>query len=792
MTESTGPAGGERLAVRLATNSIVQIGGSVLAAAISFFTFVAMTRGLGPDSYGDYVAATSFLFLPIVLSDLGLATTVLRDISARPEDTEAVMRRSVPLRAGLSAVAVAVMVLLGLVIPFGEQTKLAILIWSVGAWAALMNIALLPVLQAQLRMHWAVAANVVGRTVALALTLGALEADLGFAGVVWAQVLGIVATFLVDLAVVGRIVPLKPILDLPYWRALVRSSIVIGLAIGLGQVFFKVDGVILALVRPAEEVGFYGAAYKFLELSDLLVAAIALSVFPMLTHYVATGSDAFRPLVQRTFDILLAAATAVTVLFLVFAEQLVVLSSGREFEAGADALRLLAPYPMLFFVNALMWRVLIAGEHDRVLLKIAASVLTLNIALNVALLPAYGFRAAAVTAVASEIVSITLSAIVLRRRMGFLPSVAYGWAIGLAALAMVAVALFLPGPWPLAAAAAVCAYTLVLLVLPGTVRQGLAQVRRELREEPATVEELEASPPPAAPRPAGNVDLSVVIPARNAAGTIGDQLESLARQDWTGSWEVIVVDNGSTDDTVAVVESFADRLPGLRVVSANERARIPYARNRGVEAARGRLIAFCDADDEVSPGWLEAIAAGLERYGAVATPRDHDRLNESWVRESRDPPTADGLHRNWYPPYLPHTGTGGMGVRRDLHEAIGGFDESYSSCEDNDYCFRLQLHGVELGHVRGAVYHYRFKNDVGAIFRQAYWYSEQNARVQRQYRTPDAELPRRWTWPVKNVPTLLKALPGVVRKGGRARFAWMVGWELGRLRGSIRHRVLAI
>ena len=175
-------------------------------------------------------------------------------------------------------------------------------------------------------------------------------------------------------------------------------------------------------------------------------------------------------------------------------------------------------------------------------------------------------------------------------------------------------------------------------------------------------------------------------------------------------------------------------MPSLRIVDASERQSIGYARNQGVEAASGRLIAYCDADDAVSEGWLEAIAAGLARYGGVATPRDHDLLNEDWVRDS-DPPTASGYHENWYPPYLPHTGSGGMGVRRELHEAIGGFDESFSSCEDNDYCFRLQLEGVELGSVEGAVYHYRFKDTIRTIFRQAYWYSEDNARIQRQYRS---------------------------------------------------------
>ncbi|HEU6446740.1 MAG TPA: oligosaccharide flippase family protein, partial [Gaiellaceae bacterium] len=579
MSSGAEAPGGERLAVRLAANSIVQIGGSALAAAISFFTFVAMTRGLGPDAYGNYVAATSFLFLPIVLSDLGLATTVLRDISARPQETEPVMRRSVPLRAGISGVAVAAMVVLGLVIPFNEQTKVAVLIWSVGAWATLMNVALLPVLQAQLRMHWAVAANLAGRSAALALTLGALAADLGFNGVVWAQVIGVVVTFLADLLVVSRLVQLRPIVDLPYWRALVRGSIVIGLAIGLGQVFFRIDGVILALVRPSEEVGFYGAAYKFLELSDLIVAAIALSVFPTMTHFYATGNTAFRPLVQRTFDVLLAAATAVSLVFLLFPEELIVLTSGSEFEAGADALRLLAPYPMLFFVNALMWRVLIAAGQDRALLAIAASVLSLNVALNIALLPPYGFRAAAVTAVVSEVFSIVLSATVLRRRENFLPSLGYGPVIAVAAAAMAAVALLLPAPWPVAAGAGVAVYAGLLLLLPGSIRESVRQIRRELRGGQEAVPE---TAPAVEPEPAGEepVELSVVIPARNAAGTIGDQLESLARPRFHRPWEVVVVDNGSTDGTADVARSYAGRVR-LRVVNASDRPGIAYARNRG-------------------------------------------------------------------------------------------------------------------------------------------------------------------------------------------------------------------
>ena len=181
---------------------------------------------------------------------------------------------------------------------------------------------------------------------------------------------------------------------------------------------------------------------------------------------------------------LLAVATAVSLVFLIFPEELVLLTSGAEFEPGADALRLLAPYPMLFFVNALLWRVMIAAGHDRALLAIAASVLTLNVVLNVALLPAYGFRAASVNVVVTEVFSIALSAFVLRRREGFLPSLRYGVAIAAAAVVMSAVALLLPVHWVIAATAAIVAYAGVLLVLPGSIRDGVRQIRHELRSDP--------------------------------------------------------------------------------------------------------------------------------------------------------------------------------------------------------------------------------------------------------------------------------------------------------------------
>ena len=110
--------------------------------------------------------------------------------------------------------------------------------------------------------------------------------------------------------------------------------------------------------------------------------------------------------------------------------------------------------------------------------------------------------------------------------------------------------------------------------------------------------------------------VSVVLCVRNGANTIDAQLEGLARQDYEGSWELVLVDNASTDGTRARVEAWRARLPQLRVVEESV-VGSGGARNRGSRAVIGTRIACCDADDVVSPAWLREMLAALDRFDVV-------------------------------------------------------------------------------------------------------------------------------------------------------------------------------
>src|SRR2546428_12408379 len=194
--------------------------------------------------------------------------------------------------------------------------------------------------------------------------------------------------------------------------------------------------------------------------------------------------------------------------------------------------------------------------------------------------------------------------------------------------------------------------------------------------------------------------LSVVIPCRNSADQLPRQLWALAREKWQGWWEVVIADNGSTDGTRKVAEGFTDRLPHLLVVDASARRGASYARNIGARSASGEAFVFLDADDQIAPGYLPAMADALAHHDFVAAHRDSESLNTGWVRLSRRTHPYEGF-RNFYG-FLPHAGGYRNGGRRFIFESAGGLGEDNLGGEDVDFCWRVQLAGIPLRLVAAA------------------------------------------------------------------------------------------
>lgn len=295
--------------------------------------------------------------------------------------------------------------------------------------------------------------------------------------------------------------------------------------------------------------------------------------------------------------------------------------------------------------------------------------------------------------------------------------------------------------------------------------------------------------------PTPTCDVSIIVPAMNAEETIGDQLEALAGQSFDGDWEVVVVDDLSTDRTAEVAAGHAGRLPNLRIVRTAENRNAAHARNVGVAAARGRLLLFCDADDVVGDGWLAAMVDALRRAPFVAARMEVAHLNPRWMYEHRADRQTRALQM-WEVnrrPYLPHAGAGTVGLRRELYDEIGPFDDRFDHCHGPgpEFCFRAQLAGYPLELVPDAVVHLRLRDNLGSIYRQSRNWAEWSVALERAF-VPHGMPRSRW---LRGLAAWGLVVPRLLTVRSRADLvAWVrvLAWRVGRVRGSIRFRYLAL
>jgi glycosyltransferase involved in cell wall biosynthesis len=290
-----------------------------------------------------------------------------------------------------------------------------------------------------------------------------------------------------------------------------------------------------------------------------------------------------------------------------------------------------------------------------------------------------------------------------------------------------------------------------------------------------------------------DVQVSVVIPCRNAAATVGEQLDALTRQSFRGPWEVVVVDDGSTDATPAILRQYHGRLP-MNVVSSGEGSHSPArARNVGARAARGDYILFCDADDVVDDGWGASLQRALDEHGLVCARRDVQRLNRPVDIESNRR-VPDGPINWWDGGFLPYTAGCVLAVRRCVHEAVGGFDERFVRLgEDFDYCWRVQLEtGEPLVAVPEAIVHYRFHTGLRRVFRQARNYGAASVYVYAKWRTELTVPENQWSAGLWAWVHVLADLRRLRTRGRFGRWVWELGNLVGYLDASARLRVLVL
>jgi glycosyltransferase involved in cell wall biosynthesis len=231
--------------------------------------------------------------------------------------------------------------------------------------------------------------------------------------------------------------------------------------------------------------------------------------------------------------------------------------------------------------------------------------------------------------------------------------------------------------------------------------------------------------------------VSVVVPTRDRAALVGDALRSLLTQDYPiDRYEILIVDDGSTDETVSMARLVSNTVTQPRVrILQQARSNQNTARNRGISESTGSSIAFFDDDEIAPPGWLAALVGASRRFPEAACVGGAYRLRF----EGRQPrlcsrcwPGEGAFDLGEPERYVDDVAAGNMIVRRDAFDRVGVFDESLRGHGDEtEWMLRLTANDLRVLYTPAAwVWHRRTDQQMRMTrrLRKAFDAGQQQAR----------------------------------------------------------------
>jgi O-antigen/teichoic acid export membrane protein len=484
--------------------------GLLFGRLMALFVFQKMAPILGPDGYGVTSLAIDVSAILLIVANFGLQNLITREVARDRVMTLRIMWSALKIRLALGVLCMAGLVLYIRVSGFDALQRDALLIMGLGVFFEASAMACDSVLQAHDRVASQMWGQIVSAVVYLALAFHWLDAGHGVLGVVWANVVSRV----VRLAVM---VPLMLTRTGPWvWRVpgreagaastaaaagapligvreLLRMGWPLFLATTLGILYYKLDMVLLRALRDETAVGVYGLGHRLLDVLGYAPAMFAVALFPAMVRYEQQGQADFERISERALRYLHLLVLPLSLLCTLAAEPITMwLAKGETGFADSVTVFRITVWGLPFLAaSQVLNRMLMTANRERVFISVAAVSLAVNVALNLLLIPRWGYFGASWAVLVTFAVSAGMHWWFVRRcgmRMPVVRSLlnasaalALAW-LGAAALARLAAPGWGTG-WLSLPLAAGWGPNLALIALTGVLYGGAMSVTRALTPE---------------------------------------------------------------------------------------------------------------------------------------------------------------------------------------------------------------------------------------------------------------------------------------------------------------------
>ncbi len=405
----------------IAKNSIIQIAGRLASTAIGLFALVFMTRGLGDIGYGKYTTVIAFLQFAAIMIDFGLSLTANRLLGASKniEEDSKIMGTILTIRAVSAAILLGLTPLIAfLFFPYPQDILIGMAIATISFFAIGMTQTLMPLFQKRLALEKAMAGELVGRVVLLFGMIIAAYLHLPLIAYVILVTGASVVTYAITHIFASHMLPLHFLYDHIIAKKIFHVTWPIAISIMFNLVYLRTDLIILSWYNPHDfaEIGYYGAAYRVLDILTGIATAFMGIMLPILTAAWANKQrESFHALIQKSFNAFVLLSLPTLLVGLLLGPSLMTLIAGARFARAGEMLAVLIVAMTAVYFSTLFGHLIVVIEKQRTMILGYAFTAVVGLSLYLTMIPRYGVWGAAWSTVITELLVLCITAVLFFR-----------------------------------------------------------------------------------------------------------------------------------------------------------------------------------------------------------------------------------------------------------------------------------------------------------------------------------------------------------------------------------------
>lgn len=375
----------------------------IVAIVLTLISVKLLTSYLGAYGVGKYNTIITYINFFVVIADLGLFSVTVREISKRPEEEKKIISNVIWIRLISVVAASAVAIGIAYFTKYDWEIKIGTVVATGFLIFNLLGSVYDAVLQHRLKMQYSALSEFIAKTISILALAVIIFMRGSFLSIIATSALFGFFIFLFKWILAKKYVAKAGRADLKTMRWIFNLAWPLGIVFIINNLYFKLDTLLLFIMKGAAAVGIYSVAYKVLEVTAAFGAYFASALKPSFSKMIKEDKPYLASIVNKSILVMIYISAPIAIISALYSREIILFLSTPEFVSGGSALVLLGFALPLIYLDVLLSEILIANDERKKLIKISITVVLFNLVANLIVIPRYSFVGAAATTLLSEL-----------------------------------------------------------------------------------------------------------------------------------------------------------------------------------------------------------------------------------------------------------------------------------------------------------------------------------------------------------------------------------------------------